>query len=253
MLMELHLDGRASPFIFMEELGSTNTTMKELAMQGAQEGTVLMAARQTGGRGRMDRSFISPEGGIYLSMLLTPRCSPEESLSLTPCAAVAVCRSVEKLCGIKADIKWPNDLLVNGKKVCGILCESLFFNGQQKLILGIGLNVSTPQEAFAGELGNIAGSILSLTGSAPAVEAMAAELISQLDGMYERWQADPRCFLEEYRRSCVNIGKKVSIMKDGMPCPATAIDIDENYALTVEYPNGERVKVYMGEVSLRSV
>lgn len=251
--MELHLGGRAAPFIFMEELPSTNTALKERALQGAQEGTVLIAARQTGGRGRMDRSFLSPEGGVYLSMLLTPRYTPEESLSLTPCAAIAVRRSIYKLCGIKAGIKWPNDLLIKGKKVCGILCESIFFNGQQKLILGIGLNVSTPQSAFTGELGNIAGSIFSLSGAAPAVETMAAELVSQLDGMYESWQADPRCFLEEYRRSCVNIGKKVDLIKDGTSRPATAIDIDEDYALTVEYPDGQREKIYMGEVSLRSV
>lgn len=250
--MELHLDGRAAPFIFMDELSSTNTVLKELSIQGAAEGTVLMASRQTGGRGRMDRSFLSPEGGVYLSMLLTPGCTPELSLSLTPCAAIAVRRSIEKLCGLKADIKWPNDLLINGKKVCGILCESLFFQGQQKLILGIGLNVSTPAEAFPGELGRIAGSILSLTGTAPPVEAMAAELISQLDGMYELWQAEPRRFLEEYRQGCVNIGRAISLIRDGQSRSARALGIDDNYALLVEYPDGERESVYMGEVSLRN-
>lgn len=241
----------AGRLIVEDCLPSTNSRLKELAMEGAAEGTVLIARRQTGGRGRMERQFVSPEGGLYYSMLLTPTSSPEQSLSLTPCAAVAVHRAIEALCGVSADIKWPNDLMLQGKKICGILCESVFFASQQKLIVGIGINVSTAPEAFGQELADTAASLLSVLGHAPTVDEMAAELTAQLDTVYALWQRDHRAFLKEYRRHCINLGKSVSLIKNGLSRSATALDIDSDYALVVEYPDGEREHIHTGEVSLR--
>ena len=220
-------------------------------MKGQAPGTVLIARRQSGGRGRLERRFSSPEGGLYLSMLLAPECSAEQSLSITPCTAVAVHRAVSALCGISADIKWPNDLLYNGRKICGILCESVFLNDRQLVILGVGLNVTTPQEAFPQELQDTAGSLLSLCGCAPSPDEAAAQLVAQLDEMYLRWQAEPCAFLDEYRQHCVSINRPVSLIRSGAALPAFALDIDENYALVVEHPDGTRESISYGEVGLR--
>lgn len=247
------LDGfsRSAPVLHVEETASTNSLLKELAIKGQAPGTVLIAGRQSGGRGRMERHFSSPEGGLYLSMLLSPDCSPEQSLSITPCTAVAVHRAVQALCGIEADIKWPNDLLYKGRKICGILCESVFFQGRQLLVLGIGLNVSTRLEAFPKELRDIAGSLLTLCGKAPSLDDAAAELLGQLDKMYALWQTQPTAFLEEYRQHCISLRCPVSLIRNGSSSPAFALDIDENYALVAEHPDGTRESISYGEIGLR--
>lgn len=247
------MPGRAAPVIVKEQVTSTNSVLKELAIEGAAEGSVLIALRQTGGRGRMGRSFVSPPGGLYLSMLLSPRCSPEASLSLTPCAAVAVQRAIARLSYVQADIKWPNDLLIEGKKVCGILCESFFYQGQQKLIVGVGLNVNTPPEAFTGELSAIAGSLFSVAGKKLSIQRVAEALIEGLDRMYADWQSDHRCCLEEYKRSCINLKRQVLLIRGEEKIKAYAEDIDENYALMVRHENGQMETIKTGEVSLRNV
>lgn len=247
------MPGRAAPVIVKEQVTSTNSVLKELAIEGAAEGSVLIALRQTGGRGRMGRSFVSPPGGLYLSMLLSPRCSPEASLSLTPCAAVAVQRAIARLSDVKADIKWPNDLLAEGKKVCGILCESVFYQGQQKLIVGVGLNVNTPPEAFTGELSAIAGSLFSVTGKKISSQKAAEALIEELDRMYADWQNDHRCCLEEYKRSCINLKRPVLLIRGEEKIKAYAEGIDENYALMVRHENGQMETIKTGEVSLRNI
>ena len=247
------MPGRAAPVIVKEQVTSTNSVLKELAIEGAAEGSVLIALRQTGGRGRMGRSFVSPPGGIYLSMLLSPRCSPEASLSLTPCAAVAVQRAIARLSDAQTDIKWPNDLLVEGKKVCGILCESLFYQGQQKLIVGVGLNVNTPPEAFTGELSAIAGSLFSVTGKKISSQKAAEALIEELDRMYADWQSDHCCCLEEYKRSCINLKRPVLLIRGEEKIKAYAEDIDDNYALMVRHENGQIETIKTGEVSLRNM
>ena len=250
-MKELNGFSRSAPVLFVEETASTNTLLKELALKGQAPGTVLIARRQSGGRGRLERRFSSPEGGLDLSRRLAPECSAEQSLSITPCTAVAVHRAVSALCGISADIKWPNDLLYNGRKICGILCESVFLNGSQLVILGVGLNVTTPQEAFPQELQDTAGSLLSLCGCAPSPDEAAAQLVAQLDEMYLRWQAEPCAFLDEYRQHCVSINRPVSLIRGGAALPAFSLDIDENYALVVEHPDGTRESISYGEVGLR--
>ena len=250
-MRELSDFSRSAPVLFVEECSSTNTLMKELALKGQPPGTVLIASRQSGGRGRMERRFVSPEGGLYLSMLLSPGCTAEQSLSITPCTAVAVHRAVRALWGIDAGIKWPNDLLYKGRKICGILSESVFFQERQLLVLGVGLNVATRPEAFPEELRDTAASLLSLCGTAPDIYSAGAELISQLDRMYSLWQTEPSAFLAEYRQHCVNPGRQVSLIRNGQPRPARALDIDENYALVVEYADKTLEHISYGEVGLR--
>ena len=135
-------------WVFLQETDSTNRVAKELARQGATHGTAVLAERQTAGRGRMERSFFSPEGGMYLSAILRPEIPPEDLLLMTPMAAAAVWKAVERLTGICLGIKWVNDLYLEGKKVCGILCERT----GDAVIVGVGLNLKTPEGGFPPEL-----------------------------------------------------------------------------------------------------
>ena len=146
---------------YVPSLPSTNTALKAMAADGAPEGTVLIAGEQTAGRGRMGRSFYSPpDSGLYLSLLLRPDMSAVEATRLTACAAVAVAETIEALSGREAQIKWVNDILVDGRKVCGILTEASVDceNGMMRhVIIGIGVNTHVPKTDFPEELRSIAG------------------------------------------------------------------------------------------------
>lgn len=241
---------RSAPVIFKETVPSTNTVLKQLVPTSPPEGLILAAKKQLSGRGRMGRSFESPDGGLYLSMLLYPKCPPEKLGMLTPCAAIAVRRAVKRVCGLDCGIKWPNDLQLHGKKLCGILTESSFFRGKCFVVLGIGINVNSDISAFPDELRDTAVSLASVLGRRLSLEAITAALIEELDSMYERWSMEPGAFLEEYRSACVSLGRDVFLLRDGERREAHALDVDENYALIVEM-NGEKEHIYMGEVSLR--
>jgi len=243
---------RSAPVIFRDELGSTNTELKAMALQGAQEGTVLAAARQTAGRGRLGRSFESPPGGLYMSMLLRPHCAPETLGTLTPCAAIAVRRAIKRLCGLDCAIKWPNDLLLEGKKLCGILTESSFYEGRPFVVLGIGVNVNSDPAAFPEELRPIVTSLAAALGRETELESLLAALVDELDTVYSLWQNEPAAFLEEYRAACISLGREALLMENGVSRPAYILGIDESYALIARSEKGEE-RISTGEVSLRSL
>ena len=154
------------PRIFRyDTVDSTNTVCKNLAAQGAPSGTAVIARRQTAGRGRMGRSFESPEGlGLYLSVLWRPEGTPEDLLPLTPMAAVSAAMAIRRVTGAPVRIKWPNDLVLGGRKLCGILTELESGGEGLALVIGIGLNVSQRREDFPPELRETAGSLVMLTG-----------------------------------------------------------------------------------------
>ncbi len=243
---------RTGPVLWFDTLESTNNRMKELIRQGAVHGTVLAAREQTGGRGRLGRSFASPPGGLYLSLLLQPDCAPERCLSLTPLAAVAVRRAVAACADAEPVIKWPNDLLLNGKKLCGILVELLFAGGQPQVIVGIGVNVNTEREEFPEELRETACSLYTETGRRIELHVLAERLIGELDGLYAAWLADARCCLAEYRAACATVGREVLLLQNGESRAALALGVNEEYSLTVQYPDGSTEDIRFGEVSVRS-
>ena len=245
--MELYGIERQAPVFFQDLVDSTNTRIKQLAAQGAPDGTVYIAAAQSAGRGRKGRTFLSPPGGLYLSMLLRPGCPAEEALSITPLAAVAVCRAVKAVCGLDCGIKWPNDVVLGGKKLCGILTEARTDKDGLFLVLGIGVNLNT--EEFPEELRQVAGSVFLLSGKKTEPEAFARELIGQLDELYAGWKTDKNAFLEEYRALCINTGREV--LAGGRP--AKALGIAEDYSLLVEYPDGAKENIAYGEVSVRGL
>jgi len=238
-------------------LDSTNTACRRLAQSGAPDGTVVIARQQTAGRGRMGRHFESPEGlGLYLSILWRPLCAAESLMSLTSLAAVAAMNAIKKVCGVTCSVKWPNDLVLGGKKLAGILTESVLSpDGKVEfVILGIGINLLQKAEDFSPEVSAIATSLLQKTGMAIDPDALAAELVDELDNLYKNILPDPDLWREEYLRACINIGKAVEIIRpDGTRQTAQARDIDGQYGLVVQYPDGGVETLRSGEVSVRGL
>lgn len=236
--------------IALEETDSTNSAIRRLALGGADDGAVIWAARQTAGRGRLGRSFASPKGGLYFSMLLRQSDDPARDLQLTPAAAVAAARALEIVCSLSCSVKWPNDLVCGGKKLCGILCESFAAGGERFVVLGIGMNVNT--EEFPPELREIAVSVRQLTGRETPLPALAKILARELDAAVAASRAGDRSLLAAYRRRCVSTGREVLLLRDGESRPAFALGVNEDYSLRVRLPDGGIEDVRFGEVSLRN-
>lgn len=235
-----------------DAVSSTNLVLRELAGKGAPEGTVVIAARQTGGRGRKGRSFFSPEGtGVYVSLLLKPKIAPDAATLITTTAAVAVCGAVEALSDRKAEIKWVNDVFVDKKKICGILTEGSFDmeSGQfEYAVLGTGINVYTPKDGFPEEIRAVAGSVFP----APVPDAknrMIAEYLNHFLPLYRNLGGEET--ISEYRRRSFVIGKNVTVLSGEKSTPARAVDVDGQCRLIVEYGDGTRAALSSGEISIR--
>lgn len=249
-----HLKGKAQNFVLdvHPTVTSTNTLAKTLASEGAPEGTIVIAHEQTEGRGRMGRSFYSPTStGIYLSIILRPKLSLEDSLLITTGAAVAVARAIEQISGEKAEIKWVNDIFVGGKKVCGILTEASMnfeMGSLDYAIVGIGINVSTKD--FPDSLQTIAGSVFTeKPQDAPITSILAAKVLNNIAECMD--SLTDRMYIEEYRSRSFLIGKDILVLKGNTSLPAKALDIDHRARLIVEYPDQSRETLTSGEVSIR--
>ncbi len=226
---------------------STSDVLKDL--EGAQEGTIVIARAQTAGRGRLGRSFHSAAGkGVYLSMLLRPKAAPEEVSSLTAWAAVAAARAVKELTGCTPGIKWVNDLILSGKKICGILTQSSFGSDGGRIIVGVGLNVLHEEEDFPRELWEKAGSLLSVTGKSIALAHAEDCLIKHLLRLKEDFPSKKDEYLTFYREHCITIGKEVQLTD---LTTGTAEDIDSDFSLLVRLPGGTLKTVRSGEASVR--
>ena len=238
--------------LVLETVDSTNDYLKRRASELA-EGTVVIANEQTGGKGRLGRKFFSPPSmGIYMSMLLKPDCAPLDAATLTANVAVAVCRAIEKVSPFSPDIKWINDLILRGKKICGILCESSITDHKlDYVIVGIGLNVITRFDDFPMDIRRLAGSIYSQTGEVIDRGQLIMAIIQELDAMYTAWKENPRVYLEEYRRRCKMLGQQVEIYSSEGNFSVVAQDISEDFGLTVRYENGEVKTLHAGEVSIK--
>ena len=220
-----------------EEIPSTNTALKEMASPPM--GTTLIAARQTGGRGRLGRQFHSPEGGLYLSVLIPP------TDAVTCRAAVAAARAIESLCGAKIDLKWVNDLYLNGRKVAGILAEGVFSpdGTLSAVVLGIGINVGVTD--FPAELQTIATS-LGNEGFSLTREDVAAAFLNELSLALSDSTA-----MEEYRRRNLVLGRQVTVVQGNRTYTATAEGITDDGHLVVTDENKNAHTLSSGEVSVR--
>ena len=238
--------------ILLDETDSTNNYLKELARQGEEEGTVVIADRQTGGRGRYNRKFFSPQGcGIYMSVLLKPSFKPQDTILITAAAAVAVAKISEELSGKKTEIKWVNDVLIYNKKVSGILTEGSVNpqNGEfDWAVLGIGINAYLPDKGFETEIENIAGAVFD-TRQKGLRNRLIASVLNCFFGFYE--DISKRTFLREYKQKSLCLGKEITVINSEKRIKAKAIDIDENCRLLVEYENGLREYLNSGEVGIK--
>ena len=234
----------------LKTVDSTNTHAKALAAQGAPHGTVVLADHQTGGRGRLGRSFSSPAGlGIYCSVILRLDAPPRELLRLTPMAAEAVRRAIVQTTGLTPRIKWINDLVLEGKKLCGILTE--LGKTLDHVIVGIGVNCGQQREDFPPELRDTVTS-LSMhrpTEREPVIQAMLQQLRQASDALLH----DPRPWMDSYKRHCLTIGKDVQLIRADEIRQAHVDDMDEDGALLVTLPDGTKETVFSGEVSVRGM
>ena len=199
------------------EVGSTNTLLKQMAAEGAAAGTVLIADRQTAGRGRLGRSFLSPGGvGVYLSALIRPNCAPTALMHLTCAVAVAMCDAVENAFGFRPGIKWTNDLVVGSKKLGGILTE-LGLDPKTGMvdhaILGIGINCGQIESDFDESIRAMATSARMVLGHPADRERLIAEMVLALEKMDRALLTSPDAMLECYRRDCITLGQDVSIVR----------------------------------------
>ena len=237
-------------FEILPETDSTNNYAKELAISGKRNRTVVITEKQNGGKGRLGRPFYSPEGnGLYMSVLCRPEINVDCAPLITSFTAVAVAKAIEKLSGQDVNIKWVNDVYMNGKKICGILTEAGFdFEGgtEDYAVIGIGINVLGTD--FPEELINIATSIEKETGLKISRNDLAAEVLNNLENM--SCEIKNKKYLDTYRKKSNVIGKRIKVTYGSQVFYAEALDINENAALIVKTEDGIKT-LNSGEVSIK--
>lgn len=241
---------------FFETITSTNDVLKQMALQGAPEGTVLVADSQSGGRGRLGRTFLSPSGvGIYLSVLFRPACMPGELMHLTCGSALAACNAIEQTAGFRPGVKWTNDIVYRKKKLAGILTElGLNQDGSTAYaIIGIGINCTQKPEDFPPELREIAGSLKMVSGREIDRALVAAKMIEGFYEMNRGLLQKKSQMISDYRKDCITLGQEISVVRNGFNRHGKALDVDEDGALLVAYEDGSMETVNSGEVSVRGL
>ena len=239
--------------IWYDVADSTNDQAKVLAYQGAPHGTVVLADRQTAGRGRLGRSFSSPAGkGIYMSVILRLQTPPDQLMHLTCAAAIAACNAIEKATDFRPGIKWTNDLVHSGKKLGGILTELIITPTETTAIIGIGINCSQVQADFPAEIQSFAGSLSMVCEKAIDRAQIAASLIEEFCEMAENLHNKQK-ILDTYRRDCITLGKQISIVNAEQIRHGVALDVDDQCALIVKFPDHHKESINAGEVSVRGM
>ena len=241
----------------LDTVDSTNTECKRQAMAGAEEGLVVISDEQTGGRGRLGRTFQSPKGcGLYLSALLRPKLEPAQVTDFTAWVAVAVCDGIEAACGVRPQIKWTNDIILGGKKLVGILTEMGLeseSNALEYLVPGIGINANHRPEDFTPEIRDMATSLQQQLGHPVRRTELAIQLIRALDKMYAGFPENKAEYLAKYRADCLTPGNQVQLITPVSRQEAYALEIDDQFRLVVELPDGSRKALSAGEVSVRGM
>ncbi len=244
----------AKKIIYLPVTDSTNTQAKKMGEEGAEHGTLVVTQCQTAGRGRRGRSWESPEGNVYFTFLLRPEVEISRASMITLVAALAVAKAVDDVTGLDSKIKWPNDVVANGKKLCGILTESSsdleYIN---YAVVGIGINVN--QTAFPEEIAETASSLLLETGHTVGRGQLLGVFLNHFEQYYETFiQTEDMSGLRDvYNEKLVNCGREVKIIEKDRERVLKALGIDNDGGLVVENSEGERESIISGEVSVRGI
>ena len=255
LLSCLETEWAGGRIVYFDATDSTNAQAKRLAEAHAPHGTLVVSDRQDGGKGRRGRSWASPSGvGIWMSLILRPEIAPSSASMLTLAAALAVREGIQEETGLSPLIKWPNDLVLNGKKICGILTEmSTELMEIQYVITGIGINVN--QREFPPEIRDTATSLSLEAGRSFRRSSLIAAILKAFEKDYAAFlkTGDLSLLLEEYNACLVNRGKEVCILDPSGEYRAVAEGIDESGSLLVTLPDGTRREIISGEVSVRGI
>jgi len=238
-----------------DEINSTNEQAKKQAGSGAINGSLFIADRQTGGRGRLNKQWSSPEKvGVWMSILLRPDVLPSKIMQISLISGIVICKAINNQTGLNAQIKWPNDIIINGKKVCGILTEMVTEEQRISFVVnGIGVNVNTLE--FPEEIKDIATSLYLETGKMFSRKLLIQEILTSFEEYYEKFifSDELTSIIDEYRSMCLNIGKEVVVIMNNKQIKGTAVGITEIGELIIKTETGEIINVSSGEVSLRGV
>ncbi len=252
-LMETDVIGR--DVRYMETIDSTNLYARRLGEDGAVEGVLVVADEQTAGKGRSGRHWTTPPGSaIAMSVLLRPRIAPERISMVTLVMGLAVAKAVRELYGLDALIKWPNDVVVNGKKICGILTEmSAELMAVNYIVIGVGINSNMKE--FPEEIRTTATSIALELGRDVSRARLIAEVMKHFETLYRSFleTSDLSGIMSDYNTILVNIGRRVRVLEPGNEYSAKALGIDRNGRLLVRTDEGTVRDVYAGEVSVRGI
>lgn len=243
--------------VCLDTVDSTNNEVKRRAVDRDPDGLTVVAGEQTGGRGRRGRSFVSTPGkGLYLSAALKPDCPLSEVSALTAWSAVAVCDAIEEVCGVRPGIKWPNDVILEGRKLCGILTE-LELEAEtaalRYVVVGIGVNISQTEADFGPEVAPVAISLAQALGKAPRRAEVARALMDSLDRLYAGFPREREAWLERYRADCLTVGKPIRVLSGTGEREGTALEVEEDFTLRVAWKEGGETSVSSGEVSVRGL
>lgn len=252
-------DGLSTRFIgrnifYWDSVSSTNDQAKGLARGGAGEGSLVVAEEQTGGKGRLGRSWHSPKyKGIYFSLVLYPVISPYGASQVTMAAAVALAEAIRKETGVVAGIKWPNDLLASGKKICGILTElSAEMDKINYMVVGAGINANQDAGDFPGEVRSTATSLKAEAGRTISRIRLLQASLEEFERWYETWLAQGFApVLAKWKELSVSLNCPVRVHTLNKSWDGWAEDVDEGGALLLRTPGGELQKLVSGEISLR--
>ncbi len=231
---------------YFRRVESTNDTAKTLAEQGAPEGTVVVASEQSAGRGRLGRPWASPPGGLWLSVILRPSWPAAEWPRLAFAASVAVASAIERSLGIPTQVKWPNDLVLDGRKLGGVLLEA----AGSYVVVGIGLNANVRLSAFPPDLAAVVTSLEERLGYPVDLVGLTQEILRDLEHAYQAVLDDPHALMEQWRVRSITLGRHVRVVGAGAACEGVAESVDADGTLVVRTKTGLR-RIVASDVSLR--
>ena len=238
-----------------DTVSSTNDVARALALEGAEEGTVIIAEAQTRGRGRAGREWFSPRGGLWFSIILKPKIKAREVSRITLTVGVAVTAALNRQFNLNAEVKWPNDVLVNGRKVCGVLTESVTCDETVKMVVvGIGLNANVTLEKFSRSLRESATTLKEELKKEVSLEPLLCEIFYHIESEYVVFLKEGFAqVLSEWKALAAFIGKHVEVTVVGGKFSGVAEDVDEYGSLIVRLSDGSVKRVVAGDVKVRIV